>query len=80
MILVKNLKTRCEGLSPALFFFAMCGNITYLLSILTESMDQLYLITNASWLAGADTSMEDLTGTNGMNREWIDCVARHVCK
>jgi solute carrier family 66 (lysosomal lysine-arginine transporter), member 1 len=51
-ITVKNPKTRCEGLSPALFFFSMFGNITYSLSICSESMDWEYLITNASWLAG----------------------------
>ncbi|RDB18024.1 putative vacuolar amino acid transporter YPQ1 [Hypsizygus marmoreus] len=49
----KNLKTRCEGLSPALFFFAIFGNITYALSICTKSMDPKYLFTNAGWLAGS---------------------------
>lgn len=51
--ITKNFKTRCEGLSPALFFFAMCGNITYSSSILAKSTDWDYLITNASWLAGS---------------------------
>ncbi|KAL0580628.1 putative vacuolar membrane transporter [Marasmius crinis-equi] len=50
--IAKNFKTRCEGLTPALFFFAMVGNITYVLSICMKSMDKSYLITNASWLAG----------------------------
>lgn len=49
----KNPKTRCEGLSPALFFFSMFGNVTYSLSICSRSMDWEYLITNASWLAGS---------------------------
>lgn len=49
----KNPKTRCEGLSPALFFFSMFGNVTYSLSICSESMDREYLLTNASWLAGS---------------------------
>jgi len=49
----KNPKTRCEGLSPALFFFAMFGNVTYALSICSKSMEWDYLITNASWLAGS---------------------------
>jgi len=49
----KNLKTRCEGLSPALFFFAIFGNVTFSLSICAKSMDMTYLITNAGWLAGS---------------------------
>lgn len=50
--LVKNFKTRCEGLSPALFVFAISGNVTYALSICAASMERKYLIMNASWLAG----------------------------
>ncbi|KAF8349472.1 PQ loop repeat-domain-containing protein [Amanita rubescens] len=49
----KNFKTRCEGLSPALFFFAILGNVTYTLSICAKSMDTEYLMMNASWLAGS---------------------------
>lgn len=49
----KNLKTRCEGLSPALFFFSVFGNVTYALSICAKSLDRKYLITNAGWLAGS---------------------------
>ncbi|KAL0069822.1 putative vacuolar membrane transporter [Marasmius tenuissimus] len=49
--ITKNFKTRCEGLTPALFFFAMIGNITYVVSICVKSMEKQYLITNASWLA-----------------------------
>ncbi|EGN98249.1 hypothetical protein SERLA73DRAFT_183181 [Serpula lacrymans var. lacrymans S7.3] len=51
--ILKNLKTRCEGLSPALFLFAIMGNITYALSICVASTDREYLIKNASWLAGS---------------------------
>ncbi|KAG9227705.1 hypothetical protein CCMSSC00406_0000649 [Pleurotus cornucopiae] len=50
--ILKNFKTRCAGLSPALFLFAILGNGTYGLSICAKSMDRRYLITNASWLAG----------------------------
>jgi hypothetical protein len=49
----KNFKTRCEGLSPALFFFAILGNITYCLSICAKSMDPDYLLLSAGWLAGS---------------------------
>ncbi|KAF9013230.1 PQ loop repeat-domain-containing protein [Cyathus striatus] len=51
--ILKNFKTRCEGLSPALFFFAIFGNVTYAMSICAKSMAKHYLITNASWLAGS---------------------------
>lgn len=51
--ILKNLKTRCEGLAPGLFFFGILGNITYALSICVASMDREYLIRNASWLAGS---------------------------
>ncbi|KAJ7459927.1 PQ loop repeat-domain-containing protein [Mycena latifolia] len=51
--IAKNVQTRCEGLSPALFFFAIVGNLTYSLSIIAKSVQREYLITNASWLAGS---------------------------
>ncbi|KAF8895317.1 PQ loop repeat-domain-containing protein [Infundibulicybe gibba] len=51
--IIKNARTRCEGLSPALFFFAVFGNSTYAWSICAKSMDSQYLITNAGWLAGS---------------------------
>ncbi|KAJ7147037.1 PQ loop repeat-domain-containing protein [Mycena crocata] len=51
--IAKNFHTRCEGLSPALFFFAIIGNLTYSWSIIAKSTDRDYLITNAPWLAGS---------------------------
>ncbi|KAJ7366954.1 PQ loop repeat-domain-containing protein [Mycena albidolilacea] len=51
--IAKNLQTQCEGLSPALFFFAIVGNLTYSLSIIAKSTEREYLILNASWLAGS---------------------------
>jgi hypothetical protein len=48
----KNFTTRCEGLSPALFFFAIFGNLTYVFSICAKSMEKKYLVTNSSWIAG----------------------------
>jgi len=51
--IIKNFTTKCKGLSPALFFFAMCGNVTYSLSIIARSTDKEYLLLNASWLAGS---------------------------
>lgn len=46
------MKTRCEGLAPGMFLFTILGNATYALSIVVVSMERLYLIRNASWLAG----------------------------
>lgn len=51
--ILKNFKTKCEGLSLALFMFAIAGNVTYVLSICVESMDRQHLVANASWLAGS---------------------------
>ncbi|EJC98486.1 PQ-loop-domain-containing protein [Fomitiporia mediterranea MF3/22] len=51
--ILKNTKTRCEGLSLALFMFSIAGNVTYVLSICTASMGARHLIANASWLAGS---------------------------
>jgi len=51
--ILKNVETRCEGLSPALFLFAISGNSTYGLSICFASMKTEYLLANAPWLAGS---------------------------
>ena len=47
------MSTGCEGLSLALFLFAIAGNVTYVLSICTASLSAQHLIANASWLAGS---------------------------
>ncbi|KII86747.1 hypothetical protein PLICRDRAFT_700042 [Plicaturopsis crispa FD-325 SS-3] len=49
----KNFRTRCEGLSPALFIFTITGNATYAASICFASTEREYLIRNSSWLAGS---------------------------
>jgi len=51
--ILKNLDTKCDGLSPALFLFSISGNSTYALSICLASMEPQYLLANASWLAGS---------------------------
>jgi len=51
--ILKNFQTKCEGLSPGLFIFAITGNVTYALSITTASMEWDYLVRNGSWLAGS---------------------------
>ncbi|KAI5123115.1 hypothetical protein M0805_001471 [Coniferiporia weirii] len=51
--ILKNFKTKCEGLSLALFLFTIVGNVTYVLSICVASMERQHLVANASWLAGS---------------------------
>jgi len=51
---IKNFKRKStEGLSLLFFLFACLGNITYVLSILSASLDLRYLLVNLSWLAGS---------------------------
>ena len=50
---VKNFETRCKGLSPALFLFAVTGNSTFALSICFASTKWKYLVANAPWLSGS---------------------------
>lgn len=51
--IAKNRETKCEGLSLALFLFAILGNVTYVLSICVISMEKDHLILSAPWLAGS---------------------------
>ncbi|EMD39517.1 hypothetical protein CERSUDRAFT_111836 [Gelatoporia subvermispora B] len=51
--IVKNFKTRCAGLSPFLFMYSICGNLTYVLAILVASMDLKHILANAAWIAGS---------------------------
>lgn len=48
-----NFKTRCAGLSLAMFFFSISGNVTYGISILSRSTEPRYVLANLSWLAGS---------------------------
>ena len=50
--IMKNSKTKCEGLSIPLFCFALCGNISYVAQVMFESTDRDYLLVNLSWLVG----------------------------
>jgi len=59
--IAKNMETKCEGLSLALFVYAIAGNLTFALSICVVSMESKHLIVNASWLAGSTlTVLSDL--------------------
>ncbi|KAI8986226.1 PQ-loop-domain-containing protein [Trametes punicea] len=51
--IVKNLSTRCEGLSPFLFVYSITGNTTYAISILAASLNIKHIAANAPWIAGS---------------------------
>ena len=58
---IKNFRRQStDGLSILFFLFACLGNITYVLSIISLSLEPRYLFVNLSWLAGsAGTLMLD---------------------
>ncbi|KAM0790300.1 hypothetical protein ACM66B_005601 [Microbotryomycetes sp. NB124-2] len=49
----KNMETKCQGLSLMMFAFAVLGNVTYVASILLQSVSADHLLINASWLVGS---------------------------
>jgi len=52
--IVKNFKNRsCEGLSLAMFYFSVLGNLTYCLSILFHSVERKFILINLPWLIGS---------------------------
>ncbi|GAA5987894.1 hypothetical protein JCM10908_007262 [Rhodotorula pacifica] len=48
-----NRKTKCAGLSLLMFAFAVCGNATYVASILFTSTSAQHIMINAPWLLGS---------------------------
>ncbi|BGP55974.1 Putative vacuolar membrane transporter for cationic amino acids [Rhodotorula sphaerocarpa] len=48
-----NRKTKCAGLSLLMFAFAVCGNATYVASILLTSTSEQHIWINAPWLLGS---------------------------
>jgi len=51
--IVKNIHTKCEGLSLLFFFFALCGNLTFCASILIVSLELEHIMVNLAWLVGS---------------------------
>ncbi|GAA5871960.1 hypothetical protein JCM8547_006201 [Rhodosporidiobolus lusitaniae] len=51
--LALNRKTKCAGLSLLMFAFAVCGNSTYVASILLTSTSPQHLLINLPWLVGS---------------------------
>ncbi|CCF57129.1 hypothetical protein KAFR_0C01360 [Kazachstania africana CBS 2517] len=56
-ILLNYKRKSCEGISFLFFLFACLGNITFIISVLTISMDIKYLILNLSWLLGSSGTL-----------------------
>ena len=61
--IILNFKRKsCEGVSFLFFLFACLGNTSFIISVLSVSMDPEYLVLNASWLIGsAGTLLMDFT-------------------
>lgn len=52
-----NTRTRCAGLSLAMFFFSITGNVTYMISIMVTSLEPRYLLANLSWILGSSLTV-----------------------
>ena len=61
-IVLNYRRKSCEGVSFLFFLFACLGNTSFIISVLSVSLDPEYLILNASWLIGsAGTLLMDFT-------------------
>ncbi|AGO10905.1 AaceriAFR605Cp [[Ashbya] aceris (nom. inval.)] len=52
-ILLNFKRKSCEGISFLFFLFACLGNTTFIISVLSISLQPRYLLVNASWLLGS---------------------------
>lgn len=52
-IMLNFERKSCDGISFLFFLFACLGNLTYVISILANSLSKRYLLINASWLVGS---------------------------
>ncbi|CCH44418.1 putative membrane protein [Wickerhamomyces ciferrii] len=52
-ILLNYQRKSCEGISFLFFLCACLGNLTYVISILSISVDPYFLLVQSSWLAGS---------------------------
>jgi uncharacterized protein with PQ loop repeat len=52
-ILLNYKRKSCEGISFLFFLCACLGNLTYVISILSVSVDPYFLLVQSSWLAGS---------------------------
>lgn len=52
-ILLNFKRKSCDGISFLFFLFACLGNTTFIISVLSISLDSRYLLLNASWLVGS---------------------------
>lgn len=56
-ILLNFQRKSCEGISFLFFLFACIGNVTFILSVISISLDHTYLLVNASWLLGSSGTL-----------------------
>ncbi|SCU79245.1 LANO_0A05578g1_1 [Lachancea nothofagi CBS 11611] len=56
-ILLNFQRKSCEGISFLFFLFACIGNITFIISVLSISLEYRYLLVNASWLIGSSGTL-----------------------
>ncbi|SCU91317.1 LAFA_0F03048g1_1 [Lachancea sp. 'fantastica'] len=56
-ILLNFKRKSCEGISFLFFLFACIGNITFIISVLSISVEPRYLLVNASWLVGSSGTL-----------------------
>lgn len=56
-ILLNFKRKSCEGISFLFFLFACLGNTSFIISVLSISIDSYYLLVNASWLIGSSGTL-----------------------
>lgn len=56
-ILLNFKRKSCEGISFLFFLFACLGNTTFIISVLSISLEPRYLLVNASWLIGSSGTL-----------------------
>lgn len=56
-ILLNFKRKSCEGISFLFFLFACLGNTTFIISVLSISLQSRYLLVNASWLIGSSGTL-----------------------
>lgn len=56
-ILLNFKRKSCDGISFLFFLFACLGNITFIFSVLSISLDYKYLVLNSSWLLGSSGTL-----------------------
>ncbi|CCE61528.1 hypothetical protein TPHA_0A04550 [Tetrapisispora phaffii CBS 4417] len=56
-ILLNYQRKSCEGVSFLFFLFACLGNTTFIVSVLSISLDSFYILVNLSWILGSSGTL-----------------------